>query len=65
MVSYANRGVPDWYGQLLALRETLNEVIFLLEEDEKAGVRADISCLNAFDTLNQFLESIKQDLGCL
>ena len=64
-MGYSNRSVPDWYGQLLSLRETLNEIIFLLEEDEKAGVRADISCLNAYDTLSRYLDAIKTDLGVL
>lgn len=55
--------LPDWCGYLLSLREVLEDIIFLLDEDDRTGVSPDLSYLEASDRLNQYLDQVKQELG--
>ena len=57
--------IPDWEGYLSSLQETLEGILFEIEQDRHMGVRADIACLEAYDTLNQFLDAVKGELGIL
>lgn len=56
-------GIPDWQAQINGLTEALEDVLELVAEDRRAGVRPDITCLAALDNLNRYLELIKQDMG--
>lgn len=55
--------IPDWQGTISTLEEVLEDVLDTIDEDRRQGVRPDVIGLTALDTLNQYLERIKQDMG--
>ncbi len=59
-------GVPsvgEWRGVLSGLAEVLESVLDRIDEDQQARISPDITCLEALDSLNRYLEAIKQDMG--
>ncbi len=62
-MSYNGPVRPDWCEHILVLKETLEEILLQISEDERTGKLPDISCLEAYDTLEQHLAAVKRDLG--
>lgn len=57
------RSIPDWQAASAVLEENLVEILQTMREERKAGLRSDVICLNAHDTLHQYLRFVEQDLG--
>lgn len=55
--------IPDWRGYLESLEDILEDILEQIDEDRVCNVRPDVSCLTAYDTLNQFLDAAKRELG--
>lgn len=62
-MSYQGPISHDWCGYLLTLKEVLEDVLMRMDEDERMNVRPDISCLEAYDILEQHMSAVKRDIG--
>lgn len=55
--------MPDYTGYLLTLKEVLEDLLFRIKEDDATGVDPAVSCLEAYDLLEQHLDHVKRELG--
>lgn len=62
-MGWAHKTIPDYESHLFALKEEMEELLLQISEDQQAGVNPTVSCLEVYDSLSQFLDAVKAELG--